>query len=69
MIWSPPSLATDEEIIKRIEAGAKTMAEIDPEFANMIIPYGTKWFHKLFRTKVYKRIFEDVIVNHNKKEK
>jgi len=54
----PPLQLTSEEFNKRWEAGARTLEELDPEFAKWLLSGPVGFFSKLFKTKTYKKLHE-----------
>jgi len=56
----PPEKLTDEEFERRIAAGAKTMAEVDPVFADWVLSGPVGFFSKIFKTKLYRKLHEPI---------
>jgi hypothetical protein len=56
----PPEKLTSEEFERRIAAGAKTIAEVDPSFANWVLSGPTGLFARIFKTYTYRRLHEHI---------
>ena len=54
----PPERITEEELISRVKSGAKSWAEIDPKFTSWMLGGPLGFFHKLFKTKLYRELHE-----------
>ena len=54
----PPPPLTENELEKRIRAGARTMSELDPALVQWVLSGPIGLLHRIFKTATYKKLYK-----------